>query len=228
MVSGSATFALSPVSDEVDEEDETLSLAGQVVEGGTPVPGALPVAGGSVTIADDDTRGVLVSDAALPVVEGESGSYTIRLTSAPTQPAAVEVRCRQRGPAGIADPLVLHPRRLEHRADVRIFAHADADTVDDPVTLTHAVTGGDYDAIAVDDVAVTITEPTWALATVQDARALEGSGALEFEVALSRAIAVEAQALYHAVASTASNNATAKPGRRLRGDRWRDSGVRAG
>ena len=213
MVSGSATFALSPVSDEVDEEDETLSLAGQVVEGGTPVPDALPVAGGSVTIADHDTRGVLVSDAALPVEEGESGSYTIRLTSAPTQPAAVEVEV----PAN-ADLRVSPPRLYFTRADwstaqtVRIFAHADADTVDDTVTLTHAVTGGDYDAIAVDDVAVTITEPTWALATVQDARALEGSGALEFEVVLSRAIAVEAQAHYHTVAPTASNNATAKPG----------------
>ena len=213
MVSGSATFALSPVSDEVDEEDETLSLAGQVVEGGTPVPDALPVAGGSVTIADDDTRGVLVSDAALPVVEGESGSYTIRLTSAPTQPAAVEVEV----PAN-ADLRVSPTRLYFTRADwstaqtVRIVAHADADTVDDTVTLTHAVTGGDYDAIAVDDVAVTITEPTWALATVQDARALEGSGALEFEVVLSRAIAVEAQVLYNTVAPTASNNATAKPG----------------
>ena len=213
MVSGSATFALSPVSDEIDEVDETLSLAGQVVEGGTPVPDALPVSGGSVTIADNDTRGVLVSDAALPVEEGESGSYTIRLTSAPTQPATVEVEV----PANT--DLRVSPTHLYFtRADwstaqtVRIFARADADTVDDTVTLTHAVTGGDYDAIAVDDVAVTITEPTWAVATVQDARALEGSGALEFEVALSRAIAVEARAHYHTVAPTASNNATAKPG----------------
>ena len=141
MVSGSATFALSPVSDEVDEEDETLSLAGQVVEGGTPVPDALPVAGGSVTIADHDTRGVLVSDAALPVEEGESGSYTIRLTSAPTQPAAVEVEV----PANT--DLRVSPTHLYFtRADwstaqtVRIFAHADADTVDDTV---HADPRGD-------------------------------------------------------------------------------------
>ena len=211
--SGSATFALSPVNDAEDEEDETLTLVGQVVEGGIPVPAALPVSAGSVTITDDDTRGVLVSDAELSVVEGESGSYTVRLASAPTQRVAVEVEA----PSG-AD-LQVSPTHLYFARDdwstaqtVRILASADADLVDDTVTLTHAVTGGDYDAIAADDVDVTITEPTWAVATVQDARALEGSGAVEFEVALSRAITREATMLYGGLAPTASDDAAAQPG----------------
>ena len=89
--SGSATFTLSPVSDDVDEDDETLSLTGQVVESGTPVVDALPVTGATVTIVDDDSRGVEVSTTALTVEEGGQASYTIRLTSAPSQDATVEV-----------------------------------------------------------------------------------------------------------------------------------------
>ena len=93
-----------------------------------------------------------------------------------------------------------------------IIALTDADLTDDAVTLTHDVTGGDYAGIAVDDVAVIITEPTSSPMTVQDARAAEGSGALAFEVTLEKAISVQATVQYQTVGMTGTNGVTAKPG----------------
>ena len=211
--SGSATFTLSPVSDDVDEDDETLSLTGQVVESGTPVVDALPVTGATVTIVDDDSRGVEVSTTALTVEEGGQASYTIRLTSAPSQDATVEVV-----PPANADLMVSPTHYYFTRDDwsapqtVGIIALTDADLTDDAVTLTHDVTGGDYAGIAVDDVAVIITEPTSSPMTVQDARAAEGSGPLAFEVTLEKAISVQATVQYQTVGMTGTNGVTAKPG----------------
>ena len=204
---------LSPVDDDVDEEDETLSFSGQVVADGVPVAGGLPVTGADVAIVDDDTRGVEISDTALTVEEGTQTIYTVRLTSAPAREAALQVAV-----AANADLQASPTHHYFSRANwndartVRITAHADADLSDDEVTVTHAVTGGDYDGLAVEDVAVTVTEPVTTGVSVQDARGSEGSGALEFVVSLDRAIKVEGKVSYHTAAASASNGVTAMAG----------------
>ena len=98
------TITLSPVNDDVDEEDETLSITGQVALDGVPVNGALPVTGIIVTIEDDDSRGVVVNPTELTLVEGGEQSYTILLSSAPSENSTMKItalrtadlRCRRR------------------------------------------------------------------------------------------------------------------------------------
>ena len=51
--SGTGTFTLTPVSDDVDEDNETVSVGGTVT--------GLTVTAAEVTITDDDERGVTVS-----------------------------------------------------------------------------------------------------------------------------------------------------------------------
>ena len=63
--SATATFELTPVADDVDEEDREVAVAGRVTAGPN-----LTVNGTSLTITDDDTRGVTVSETALIVAEG--------------------------------------------------------------------------------------------------------------------------------------------------------------
>ena len=75
---GTAMFTLTPTDDDVDEVDETLT-----VEGSTAVAG-LNVTATTVTINDDDERGVQVSPTTLTVPEGADGTYTVVLTSEPT------------------------------------------------------------------------------------------------------------------------------------------------
>ena len=217
--SGAATFTLSPVDDDVDEDDEILTITGQVVADGAPVADALPVGAATVVIKDNDTRGVTVSRTELTVDEdGGQGSYTVVLASSPSEDATLKVVV-----PGNAD-LTVSPTRLDFSGDtwntaqtVTVTATVDADATTDVVDLGHAVTGGDYDGIAVDDVTVTISEPTSATMTVADVRGSEGSGTLTFEVALAKAIQSVATVQYRTVGKATDNQVTAEPGEDFKG-----------
>ena len=110
-VSHTGTFTLTPSDDAVDEGDETVS-----VTGATTVTG-LGVTGATLTIGEDDVRGVTPSVATLGVPEGSSATYTLVLASEPTgdvtvTPSAQE-QCRPVGGAGDGD---VHAVELEHGA----------------------------------------------------------------------------------------------------------------
>ena len=85
----SATIPVTIIDDDIDEGDEAfgvqlLNPTNVVFEGGHP---ALLEA--TVTITDDDTRGVTVSPTALSVPEGGNASYTVVLKSEPTADVTV-------------------------------------------------------------------------------------------------------------------------------------------
>ena len=146
---GTASFSLAPVNDAIDEDAETISVGGTVQ--------GLTVTAGTVTIADDDTAGVDVSSSALTVPEGDSRTYTVALLSQPTGPVTVTVSA-----AGDPD-VTVRPASLTFTATtwsqaqtVTVSAAQDGDAVDDAATISHAVSGGGYDAVAVSDVSVAV------------------------------------------------------------------------
>ena len=79
--SGTARFTLTPVDDAIDEGDETVRVAGAAQ--------GLEVTPATVTIEDDDARGIAVSTGALTVPEGASRTYTVALRSQPSGPVTV-------------------------------------------------------------------------------------------------------------------------------------------
>ena len=182
---GTATFELTPVADDVDEEDREVAVTGQVTAG----PTNLPVTATSLTITDNDERGVTVTPTELTVNEGGTGAYTVVFTSAPTEPVTVAVET----PSGTA--VRVSPASLVFTADdwddeqtVTVEAAADDDAAaDEPVTLTHTVSGGDYgdDNVAADPVKVTIDEADMATLAIAAAGASEADGAVTFTVSLS-------------------------------------------
>ena len=190
--SAAATFTLAPVADDVDEADERVAL-----RGATGVE-ALPAADAFVTVTDDDTRGVTVSPTALAIDEGEDAGYAVALTSAPTGPVLVTVTA----PAD-AD-LRADPRLLEFTAadwstaqTVTVHALADADAAADaPATLTHAVSGGDYDGQSAAGVTVTIGETDTLAITLAAASAAEAAGAVTFAVTLTALAPAEVRVAY--------------------------------
>ena len=211
--SGIQFFTLSPINDDVDEGDERISITGQVTVGGVPDDGALPVNTATVTINDDDSRGVVVTPTALTMEEGGEESYTIVLTSAPSEtshmaitvPANSDLRV---SPSGI----YFNGGNWNVAQTVRVTSLGDADVSDDTVILTHAFAGSDYDAIAVDDVSVTITEHTSAAISVESVRGAEGSVSLDFVVTLDRAISTTATVQYRTVGMAGNNGVTATSG----------------
>ncbi|MDE2719308.1 SwmB domain-containing protein [Candidatus Palauibacter polyketidifaciens] len=148
---GTATLSLTPVDDRVDEDDETVTVTGTV--------SGLTVTGATVTIADDDTRGVRVSETVLSIGEGDSGTYTVVLASRPT--AAVTILVSVSGdPDVTASPpsLVFGTGNWSEPQEVTVSAAQDDDEDGDEATVSHAVSGGDYGPVTAQSVSVRVTD----------------------------------------------------------------------
>ena len=139
-----------------DAEDETATLRHGAAGGdyaGVQGPAV------TVTVQDDDTAGVSLSRTALTIPEGESGRYTVVLTSKPTAAVAVTVG----GHAG--SDLTLSKTSLTFTAadwaeaqTVTVSAGQDDDAGDDTVVLRHGAQGGDYAGVQGPAVTVTVTD----------------------------------------------------------------------
>ena len=151
--SGTANFSLTPTDDDLDEDDETLSIAGRTAAAGLDVTPA------TVTIVDDDTRGVEVSATTLSMSEGGSATYTVVLTSQPT--ATVTVTPSVSGDSDVT----VSPTSLDFTTSawstaltVTVAAAQDSDSDDDEATVAHAVSGGDYADETAGGVTVTVLD----------------------------------------------------------------------
>ena len=149
--SGTAIFTLSPVNDEIDENDETVSVSGTT--------DGLSVTPTEVTIEDDDDRGVTVTPTTLSVGEDESEEYTVVLTSQPTASVTVTVGGTSGDVTVDKSSLTFTASNWNTAQTVTVNAAEDTDAVvDDPVSLTHTVSGGDYTGESADGVTVSVRE----------------------------------------------------------------------
>ena len=171
--------------DEAAEETFTVTLSGArqatLAGGGSKLEA-------TGTIVDDDVRGVTVSETALAIDEGGSGSYTVVLTSEPT--GAVTVRATIPGDTdGSLEPAALTFKAADWSTPqtVTVSAAEDADALAEELRVTHAVTGADYDAVPAAEVAVRIRENDRPELSLSAARAAEDAGVLVFVVTSSLA-----------------------------------------
>ena len=181
--SRTATFTLTPVDDGLDEGDETVLVRAQAPAGLEADEGV------TLTIADDDTRGVTVAPTALSFAEGAQGSYTVSLGSQPS--ASVTVTVALSGSDSVtasAERLVFTGSNWRRAQAVTVRAAQDLDADDESVVISHAVSGGDYEgetaasvAVAVEDNDAPSTKVTLSLSGV--VRFAEGGGARAVTVA---------------------------------------------
>ena len=167
--SGHVDFTLTPVDDAVDEESETISFKGTAA--------GLTVADATITLTDDDTKGVTVSEAGLTIRETDDGStaqdeehkgtYTIVLDSQPTGAVVVNISVPERAPFTASPPsLTFTPGGAGIWSTAQeVTVTAVDDNVDNTgnqrsASITHALTVGssDYDGVSVPDVTVTVTD----------------------------------------------------------------------
>ena len=151
---GSATFTLAPVADDVDEEDEALTVDAVAAASSVTVSAA------TLTISDDDERGITVAPNALAVQEGSSADYTVQLATQPTGEVTVTVTVG--GTSGtdlsVAENTLTFSRTSWSTAQpVTVTAGQDDDAVEDTATLTHTASGGDYGTVS-KDLPVTVTD----------------------------------------------------------------------
>ena len=157
-----AQVTVEPVSDGVDEDDETVRILAAFA---SRAPGSQLVAlnpqSFDVTITDDDERGVTVSKTALTLLEGGSETYTVKLNSEPTGNVTVTPGVTV---IGGTRTVTASPESLTftkddwNQAQTVTLNAADDNTVMDEMTVQveHTVSGGDYGSVEVAEVTATL------------------------------------------------------------------------
>ena len=114
----------------------------------------------TVTVTDNDTRGVTVSRTSLTISEGGSGMYTVKLNTQPSGDVTVTVNDPTDNSDVTANPASLTFSTSDWNTEqtVTVSADEDADSTQDRATVTHTVSGGDYGSVTASGVSVTVTD----------------------------------------------------------------------
>ena len=187
--SGAATLRFTPVKDDVDEEDETVTLLGSEL-GTVDSADSLPVRSASFTIIDDDTRGITLSPAKLAagtgisMKEGGTSTYSLVLDSEPTDTVTVTVAGRQGDLISLTpETLTFTPSDWSTAQTISVVSLDDGtDTSFTNAVISHQVSGGDYGSVTVRDIWMFIKNTTQAYIYLDDAQASESDGYVEFTV----------------------------------------------
>ena len=149
------TVTVTAADNDIDAADKTVSVSGEASNAlGIADPSAV-----TLTITDDDVRGVILSETDLDLDEGGDGTYTVVLDSEPT--AAVTVTpSLSSGDSDVmvSDPLTFTPSNWNTAQTVTVSATQDGDADDDTAVIGHSVAGGDYDSHDAESVTITVND----------------------------------------------------------------------
>ncbi len=152
-----AQTVMVTAAEDNDAVAETVTLTHTATIGDDDDSVALANASVRVTAQDDETRGVTVTQLAGTLTEAGSTTYTVVLTSEPTDVVTVDV-------GGVSGELAVSPSRLFFSDNyatpqtVTVFAGEDLDAENDTATLTHTVRGGDYTGESAATVSVAVND----------------------------------------------------------------------
>ena len=154
------TFTLTAIDDFLDERVEAVSITGTIEDAGFEVIGT------TVSITDNDERGVRISPISLRVPEGGEETYTVVLTARPSGEVTVTPSLASDDTdvtAGAA--LTFTAADWDQARTVTVSAAQDADAANDTATIVHAVSGADYgtNEVTAGDVSVTVDDDEAAL-----------------------------------------------------------------
>ena len=146
-------------------------------------------AGVTVTVTDDETAGVTVSETTLTVAEGGSATYTVVLDPQPSSDVVISVTA-----SGNTDVTVL-PARLTFTSinwstaqTVTVSAAQDADAVNDAASIAHAVVAAEsadeYDTATIAGVAVTVADDDAGVTNSESTLTVAEGGSATYTVAL--------------------------------------------
>ena len=157
--SGTATFSIDPTQDAIDEgTGETVGITGSTTASG------LTVGETSMTITDDDEKGIVLSKTAVTVTEvsgtGNTASYTVKLASQPTAGVTVEVSSGDTSTATVNKAsLSFSTTNWNQAQTVTVTGKDDSidNTPDRTATVSHSASGGDYGSVR-KDLTVTVAD----------------------------------------------------------------------
>ena len=154
-VASTGTVMLTAVDNDIDAANLTVTVSGAA----TNSQGVTDPADLSLTITDDDTRGVTVSKSALTVDEGGTAAYTVVLNSQPAASVTVTpLRSSGDSDVTVSGPLTFTENNWDTPRTLTVSAAEDSDTLDDTAVIGHTLAGGDYAGVTAADVEVTVTD----------------------------------------------------------------------
>ena len=153
--------------DNADDESETLTHTPS--GGGYSTAADLPV-----TVTDDDTAAIVLSETALTLTEGDDTgvSYTVKLAAQPSGDVTVTIGGHSGTDLSISGTTLSNTNTLTFTTSnwstaqtVTVKAEEDDNADDESETLTHTASGGDYANIT-KDLPATVTDDAPATVTV--------------------------------------------------------------
>ena len=157
----SATADVAIVDDDLDEDNETVVLSATA--------GGLTIRGVTLTIADDDTAGVTLSDTSLTVTAGKKATYTVVLDSKPTANVTVTPTSGDEDKATVSGAVEFTPSNWNEAKTVTVTGVAEGSA-----TVTHAASSTDAgypSSLSIGSVSVTVDPPDTTAPTVEFAPA---------------------------------------------------------
>ena len=137
-----------------DSDDETVTIT-NTASGGE-------YAGVTETVwlfvDDDDTRGITFTPAARTIREGATGTYDVKLNTAPTADVTVAISSDNPDVTVNKSSLTFTTVNYATNQRVTVTAAQDADAADGTANLTHRPSGDDYSAGEAKDFMVTVTD----------------------------------------------------------------------
>ena len=121
---------------------------------------AATIAKSTVTIVDDDNRSVDVSRTSLTIDEGRTEFYTIVLGRQPTGDVTIttEVIDARDSAIAVTPSITFAPQNWNIPVAVLVSAEADDNRANGSATITHTITGADYEANGVTAPSVEVAE----------------------------------------------------------------------
>ena len=190
--SATATLGFRPVNDDVDEDDETVTLRGSATATGFE-ENSLSVVPASFTITTDDTRGITVVPASIVTAftginlseNGDPETYTVVLDSQPTNTVTIAMEVEADGQLEVSPtPLTFTAHNWDTPQTVTVLAQEDGVVygVKQYEVYDHEVSGGDYDEVVLRGVQVGIDDTTKPTVYLEGAQASESDNYVEFTV----------------------------------------------
>ena len=171
------TVTVSGVEDIIASEDQTIAVSHGISGGGY---GSVSVAHVTVTVNDDDTARVRVSQESLSILEGESGSYTVVLNTQPTGTVTITPGSGDTTVATVTpSSLTFTTSNWNTVQTVRVSSvENDVASEDQTITVSHGISGGGYGSVSVAHVTVTVNDDDTARVRVsqESLSILEGEG----------------------------------------------------
>ena len=137
-----------------DSDDETVTIT-NTASGGEYAGVTASV---TVTVDDDDTRGITFTPAARTIREGATGTYDVKLNTAPTADVTVAISSDNPDVTVNKSSLTFTTVNYARNQRVTVTAAQDADAADGTANLRHRPSGGDYSAGEAKDFMVTVTD----------------------------------------------------------------------